>query len=136
MRRSSFTFPKSIAGAEPTIPIPKWGQKWVEQSFCFFELDWSDLQTKIHNFAEERHINATSVVHQGLEENPWIPQNELRMIVDRVVGYIIQMGLRRLFRIYSQVSYWFFLQIISLYDDIMWIPVPKSSSIILLTRSR
>ncbi|CAJ0747219.1 11460_t:CDS:2 [Entrophospora sp. SA101] len=47
----------------------------------------ADLQTKIHNFlinAEERHINATSVVHQGLEENPWIPQNELRMIVDRV----------------------------------------------------
>jgi len=40
----------------------------------------ADLQTKIHNFlinAEERHINATSVVHQGLEENPWIPQNEL-----------------------------------------------------------
>ena len=33
----------------------------------------ADLQTKIHNFlidAEERHINATTVVHQGLEENP------------------------------------------------------------------
>ncbi|CAG8720182.1 16717_t:CDS:2, partial [Acaulospora morrowiae] len=47
------------------------------------------LQTKMHNFlinAEERHINinATSVVHQGLEENPWIPQNELREIVNRI----------------------------------------------------
>ncbi|RHZ89327.1 hypothetical protein Glove_16g40 [Diversispora epigaea] len=51
----------------------------------------TDLQNKIHNFlinAEERHINATAVIHQGLEENPWIPQSELRSIVDRVVGYI------------------------------------------------
>ncbi|KAG9300934.1 hypothetical protein G9A89_004992 [Geosiphon pyriformis] len=46
-----------------------------------------DLKTKIHKFLiEERHINA-SVVHQELEENPWIPQNELRSIVDQVVGY-------------------------------------------------
>ena len=43
---------------------------------------FADLST----ISEERHINATSIVHQGLEENPWIPQNELRMIVDRVVG--------------------------------------------------
>ncbi|RHZ71252.1 hypothetical protein Glove_261g54 [Diversispora epigaea] len=51
----------------------------------------TDLQNKIHNFlinAEERHINATAVIHQGLEENPWIPQSELRSIVDRVVEYI------------------------------------------------
>ncbi|RHZ59371.1 hypothetical protein Glove_364g79 [Diversispora epigaea] len=51
----------------------------------------TDLQNKIHNFlinAEEHHINATAVIHQGLEENPWIPQSELRSIVDRVVGYI------------------------------------------------
>ncbi|RHZ87263.1 hypothetical protein Glove_38g77 [Diversispora epigaea] len=50
----------------------------------------TDLQTKIYNFlvnAEERHINATAVIHQGLEENLWISQTELRSIVDRVVGY-------------------------------------------------
>ncbi|KAG9287403.1 hypothetical protein G9A89_023775 [Geosiphon pyriformis] len=70
------------------------------------------LHNKIHNFlinAEERHINATSVVHQGLEENPWIPKNDLRTILNQVVNYTINhlradgsSRRRKLIKIHSQ----------------------------------
>ena len=77
----------------------------------------TDLQNKIHNFlinAEERHINAIAVIHQGLEENPWIPQSELRSIVDRVVGYISISNPSspsrqlKLIKVLSQVRYYIF----------------------------
>ncbi|CAG8713211.1 7977_t:CDS:2, partial [Racocetra persica] len=46
------------------------------------------LQNKIYKFlttAEECQINATSVIYLGLKKDRWIPQNELRSIIDRVV---------------------------------------------------
>lgn len=86
--------------------------------FISFIINMStDLQNKIHNFlinAEERHINATAVIHQGLEENPWIPQSELRSIIDRVVGYISTSNSSspslqlKLIKVLSQVSYYIF----------------------------
>ncbi|CAJ0841362.1 12703_t:CDS:2 [Entrophospora sp. SA101] len=48
----------------------------------------TDLYAKIYNFlvsAQLEHITAVSVIYQGIEEEPWILQNELRSIVDRAV---------------------------------------------------
>ncbi|CAG8666683.1 4431_t:CDS:1, partial [Paraglomus occultum] len=49
----------------------------------------TDLYNVIYEFlitAEERQINATSVIYLGMEEDRWIRQNELRSIIDRVVA--------------------------------------------------
>ncbi|CAG8750143.1 34214_t:CDS:2, partial [Racocetra persica] len=48
----------------------------------------ADLQTKISNFLmseEESLITTTSVIYQGIEEEPWISEDELRSIVDQAV---------------------------------------------------
>src|ERR1044072_1499175 len=51
----------------------------------------TDLYTKIYNFlssAEEEDITAGSVIYQGIEENPWINQNELKRIIERAVAFV------------------------------------------------
>ena len=50
----------------------------------------ADLYTKIYNFlsnAEEEDITAGSVIYQGIEENPWITQNELKSIIEQAVTF-------------------------------------------------
>ena len=50
-----------------------------------------DLYTKIYNFlssAEEEDITAGSVIYQGIEENPWITQNELKSIIEWAVVFV------------------------------------------------
>ena len=50
----------------------------------------TDLYNNIYKFlttAEEHQINATSVIYLEMKEDRWIPQNELRSIIDRVVAY-------------------------------------------------
>jgi hypothetical protein len=40
----------------------------------------SELYSKIYNFlvtVNQEHITATSVIYQGIEEDPWISQNDL-----------------------------------------------------------
>ncbi|CAG8767865.1 1927_t:CDS:1, partial [Acaulospora colombiana] len=44
--------------------------------------------TRLSNFlinAAEEHITASSVIYQVIEEDPWIPQNELKSIVYQAV---------------------------------------------------
>ncbi|POG72516.1 hypothetical protein GLOIN_2v1773503 [Rhizophagus irregularis DAOM 181602=DAOM 197198] len=51
----------------------------------------TDLYTKIYNFllnAEEEDITAGSVIYQGIEDNPWISQNELKSIIERAVAFV------------------------------------------------
>ena len=48
----------------------------------------TDLYNNIYEFlttAEEHQINATSVIYLGMKEDRWIPQTELRSIIDRVI---------------------------------------------------
>ncbi|CAG8609124.1 3630_t:CDS:2, partial [Dentiscutata heterogama] len=48
----------------------------------------ADLQTKFSNFlisAKESLITTTSVIYQGIKEEPWISEDELRSIVDQAV---------------------------------------------------
>ncbi|CAG8653903.1 14361_t:CDS:1, partial [Acaulospora colombiana] len=43
-----------------------------------------NFTTRLSNFlinATEEHITASSVIYQVIEEDPWIPQNELKSIV-------------------------------------------------------
>ena len=50
----------------------------------------TDLHTKIYNFllnAEEENITAGSVIYQGIKNNPWISQNELKTIIERAVTF-------------------------------------------------
>ena len=50
---------------------------------------FTELYTKIYNFlinAEEAHITATSVIYQGIKEEPWISQNKLKSIIDRAIN--------------------------------------------------
>ena len=45
----------------------------------------TEIYNKIYNFltiAEERQINATSVIYLGMKENRWISQTELKMTVE------------------------------------------------------
>ncbi|RGB24038.1 hypothetical protein C1646_773652 [Rhizophagus diaphanus] len=51
----------------------------------------TDLYIKIYNFllnAEEEDITAGSVIHQGIEDNLWISQNELKSIIKRAVAFV------------------------------------------------
>ena len=51
----------------------------------------ADLYTKIYNFllnAKEENITARSVIYQGIEDNPWISQNELKSIIQRAVAFV------------------------------------------------
>jgi hypothetical protein len=51
----------------------------------------ADLYTKIYNFllnAEEEDITAGSVIYQGIEDNPWISQNELKSIIEWAVAFV------------------------------------------------
>ncbi|RIA91217.1 hypothetical protein C1645_822375 [Glomus cerebriforme] len=51
----------------------------------------TDLYTKIYNFllnAEEEDITAGSVIYQGIEDNPWIPQNELKSVIEQAVAFV------------------------------------------------
>ncbi|CAB5382592.1 unnamed protein product [Rhizophagus irregularis] len=51
----------------------------------------TDLYTKIYNFllnAEEEDITARSVIYQGIEDNLWISQNELKSIIERAVAFV------------------------------------------------
>jgi len=74
----------------------------------------SELYSKIYNFlvtAKQEHITATSVIYQGIEEDPWISQNDLRRVVDQAIGFASNLyteePLRqlKLLRILPQVSY-------------------------------
>ena len=45
------------------------------------------MYNKIYEFlttAEERQINATSVIYLGMKENRWVSQTELKSIVEQV----------------------------------------------------
>ena len=49
----------------------------------------SELYSKIYNFlvtAKQEHITATSVIYQGIEEDPWIPKEELRGVVHQAIS--------------------------------------------------
>ncbi|CAI2199849.1 11892_t:CDS:1, partial [Funneliformis geosporum] len=49
----------------------------------------TEIYNKIYDFlttAEERRINATSVIYLGMKENRWISQTELKMTVERAVA--------------------------------------------------
>ncbi|CAJ0827499.1 4704_t:CDS:2 [Entrophospora sp. SA101] len=49
----------------------------------------TELYNKIYNFlvnAEDKKINAISIVYLGMKEDRWIAQNELKAIVKRAVG--------------------------------------------------
>ena len=83
---------------------------------------FTELYTKIYNFlinAEEAHITATSVIYQGIKEEPWIPQNELKSIIDHAINSasnLYKEGSTRqlkLLRILYQVGYYFCLFIIN-----------------------
>jgi hypothetical protein len=74
----------------------------------------SELYSKIYNFlvtANQEHITATSVIYQGIEEDPWISQNDLRRVVDQAIGFASNLYAEepsrqlKLLRILSQVSY-------------------------------
>jgi hypothetical protein len=48
----------------------------------------TNLYTKIYNFllnTKEEDITAGSVIYQGIEESPWIFQNELKSIIEFAV---------------------------------------------------
>ena len=48
----------------------------------------SELYSKIYNFlvtAKQEHITATSVIYQGIEEDLWIPKEELREVVHQAI---------------------------------------------------
>ena len=71
------------------------------------------MYNKIYEFlttAEERQINATSVIYLGMKENRWVPQTELKTIVERAVGSASNVFMEgssrqlRIFRILPQVS--------------------------------
>ena len=74
----------------------------------------SELYSKIYNFlvtANQEHITATSVIYQGIEEDPWISQNDLRRVVDQAIGFASNLYAEepsrqlKLLRILPQVSY-------------------------------
>jgi hypothetical protein len=74
----------------------------------------SELYSKIYNFlvtANQEHITATSVIYQGIEEDPWILQNDLRRVVDQAIGFASNLYAEepsrqlKLLRILPQVSY-------------------------------
>ena len=47
------------------------------------------LYNKIYEFlttAEDKKINAISIVYLGMKKDRWITQNELRAVVDRAVA--------------------------------------------------
>ncbi|RGB23476.1 hypothetical protein C1646_774447 [Rhizophagus diaphanus] len=57
----------------------------------------SELYSKIYNFlvtANQEHITAISVIYQGIEEDPWISQNDLRRVVDQAIGFAKVCSLR------------------------------------------
>ncbi|GES80365.1 hypothetical protein GLOIN_2v1773503 [Rhizophagus clarus] len=50
-----------------------------------------NLYTKIYNFllnAKEEDITARSVIYQGIKDNPWIFQNELKSIIEQAVAFV------------------------------------------------
>ncbi|CAB5354728.1 unnamed protein product [Rhizophagus irregularis] len=55
------------------------------------------LSTKIYNFlvnAEEEHITGTSVIYQGIEDDPWISKDELRSIISQAVTFANSQNVR------------------------------------------
>ena len=49
----------------------------------------SELYSKIYNFlvtAKQEHITVTSVIYQGIKEDPWIPKKELREVVYQAIS--------------------------------------------------
>ncbi|CAG8734634.1 16857_t:CDS:2 [Acaulospora morrowiae] len=49
----------------------------------------SELYAKVYNFivtAEEENINASTVIYQALNEEPWIPKEEIRGLVHRAIS--------------------------------------------------
>ena len=49
----------------------------------------SEIYSKIYNFlvtAKQEHITATSVIYQGIEEDPWIQKEELRGVVHQAIS--------------------------------------------------
>lgn len=65
----------------------------------------TELYNKIYEFlttAEDKKINAISIVYLGMKENRWIEQNKLRAVVDQAVATASDMyvnGSDRKFRI-------------------------------------
>ena len=73
----------------------------------------TEIYNKIYDFlttAEERRINATSVIYLGMKENRWISQTELKMTVERAVASASNVFMEgssrqlKIFRILPQVS--------------------------------
>jgi len=71
------------------------------------------IYNKIYEFlmtAEERQINATSIIYLGMKENRWVSQTELKSIVERAVGSASNVFMEgssrqlKIFRILPQVS--------------------------------
>ena len=71
------------------------------------------MYNKIYEFlttAEERQVNTTSVIYLGMKKNRWIPQTELKTIVERAVSSASNACIEgssrqlRIFRILPQVS--------------------------------
>lgn len=50
----------------------------------------SEVYSKIYNFlitAKQENITATSVIYKGIEEDPYISQNDLREVIDQAIGF-------------------------------------------------
>ena len=71
------------------------------------------MYNKIYKFlttAEKRQINATSVIYIGMKKNRWIPQTELKTVVERAVSSASNVFMEgsscqlRVFQILPQVS--------------------------------
>ena len=71
------------------------------------------MYNKIYEFlmtAEERQINATSVIYLRMKENHWVSQIELKSIVERAVGSVSNAFMEgsshqlKIFQILPQVS--------------------------------
>ena len=72
------------------------------------------LYNKIYEFlmtAEDKKINAISIVYLGMQEDRWITQSELKLIVERAVDSASNVFMNgsecqlRIFRILPQVRF-------------------------------
>ena len=74
----------------------------------------TELYNKIYEFlttAEDKKINAISVVYLGMKEDRWIEQNELKEIVEQAIDSASNVFMNgsecqlRIFRILPQVRF-------------------------------
>ena len=67
--------------------------------------------------AEDKKINAISIVYLGMKEDRWIAQNELKAIVERAVGpasNVFMEGSSQQLRIWNEVATVFLVAIVML----------------------